>query len=77
MQVRLIADLRRHLPPDASGSVATLSLAPGAIVSDALVSLGLPEPDAYVVLCNGRDVQLDAPLQHGDQLAAFPRLAGG
>jgi molybdopterin synthase sulfur carrier subunit len=77
VRVRLIADLRGYLPADAQDGVCTLSFAPGAAVRDVLARLGLPEPGAYVVLLNGRDARLDDLLREGDQVAAFPRLAGG
>ncbi len=77
VRVKLIADLRRYLPADARDGACTVSVGPGATVGDVLASLGLTELAAYVLLLNGRDATADNPVSDGDQVAVFPRLAGG
>lgn len=49
----------------------------GTTPSKVLVSMGIPEQDASIIMINGRSVKLDTPLKDGDVLALFPPVGGG
>ena len=54
-----------------------LEVAPGTSAGDLAGQYGIPLNNSSVILVNGHTVDLAAPLQEGDVLAAFPAMAGG
>jgi IclR family pca regulon transcriptional regulator len=77
VEVRLMATLRRHLPPGTRGSSCRLEVSPGSTAGELLSGLGVPNLESHVVLVNGRDAAPAHVLADGDIVAAFPALAGG
>jgi molybdopterin converting factor small subunit len=77
VQVKLLANLRGKLPPEARGSTV-LELEPGATVTAALVALGLAEPQINAVMVNDSlEPNRQRPLAEGDALVVVPPVAGG
>jgi len=66
--------LRRFLPDGAAR--ATLDLADGATVEDALAGLGA-EKDTWLVAKNQAVAERDAVLESGDVIDCFEPVAGG
>jgi len=77
VEVRVYAGLRRYLPEAPIGHSTTVMLRPGATVAEALESLGIPLRETKTCFVNGIQREPGHPLRDGDQLAAFPPIAGG
>jgi len=77
VRVKLIANYREHLPPEAKNGVVDLDVAEGTTVREVLLPFGVPLDDASVIVLNGRTVELDTPLAPGDTVSAFSAIAGG
>jgi molybdopterin converting factor small subunit len=77
VEVRLFATLVTFLPPHSRDGAAVLEVPDGATVRDVTQRLGIPADLARVVLVNGRDVGVEAPLAAEDIVTIFPPLAGG
>lgn len=77
VEVRLFATLAAFLPSDGRDGTAELEIPEGSTVVDVTRRLGIPLDLARVVLVNGRDIGLEAPLTARDVVTIFPPLAGG
>jgi molybdopterin converting factor small subunit len=77
IHVKLIANYREHLPPEAQNGVADLDLPDGTTVREALSRFPIPLDDSSVIVLNGLTVDLDTPLTQGDVVSAFSAIAGG
>lgn len=79
IQVKLFATLRKHLPPGANGSTATLEVEEGLTVKGLILHLGIPMELAQLSLVNGENIEgdFDRKLQEGDTVSIFPPVAGG
>lgn len=79
IQVKLFATLRKHLPPGANGSMATLEVEEGLTVKGLITRLGIPMELAQLSLVNGENIEgdFDRKLQEGDTVSIFPPVAGG
>ena len=77
VEVRLFATLAAFLPPDSREGAAELEIPDGSTVADVTRRLGIPSDLARVVLVNGRDIGVEAPLAGPDIVTIFPPLAGG
>ena len=77
VRLRLFANLADYLPPDADGDGVTLELPDGALVSDVLLPLQIPERVPFLSVVNGHEVEDSQPLHDGDELTLFPPLSGG
>ncbi len=77
IHVKLIANYREHLPPEAKNGVVDLDLPNGTTVREALSSFPIPLDDSSVIVVNGLTVDLDTPLKAGDVVSAFSAIAGG
>ncbi|GAB4263086.1 MAG: hypothetical protein Kow0092_13770 [Deferrisomatales bacterium] len=75
VQLKFFAGLRRFLPPEPSPY--PVEVAPGTTVRDLLTQLGVPPDKPKILLVNGRHANLDRELRDGDELSAFPPVAGG
>ena len=49
----------------------------GTTPRDVLISMGIPEENAAIIMINGRSVKLDTLLKEDDVLALFPPVGGG
>jgi sulfur carrier protein ThiS len=77
VRVKLLANLRGKLPPEARGSTV-LELEPGATVAAALAALGLADPQVNAVMVNDSlEPDRQRPLAEGDALVVVPPVAGG
>ena len=77
VDVRLHTTLRRKT---AEGVIDRLSveLAEGETVADLLQSLEIQmDPDALLLVANGRIVKTDQELRDGDQVRLIPAMSGG
>jgi molybdopterin converting factor small subunit len=77
IHVKLIANYREHLPPEAKNGVVDLDVSDGTSVREALSRFDIPLDDTSVIVLNGRTVDLETPLQQGDTVSAFSAIAGG
>lgn len=77
IHVKLIANYREHLPPEAQNGVVDLDLPDGTTVREALSRFPIPLDDSSVIVLNGLTVDLDTPLTQGDIVSAFSAIAGG
>jgi molybdopterin converting factor small subunit len=78
IEVKLFANLRKKLPPGASGSKAQLTLPDGATITTLIQHLDIPPDLAQMVLVNGEQTrEFDRPLTSGDTVSIFPPVAGG
>ena len=77
VRLRLFANLADYLPPDADGDGVTFELPDGALVSDVLLPLLIPERVPYLSVVNGHEVEDSQLLHDGDELTLFPPLSGG
>lgn len=75
--LKLFANLRRYLPPQAKGSAIELEVPTGTRVSGLLSRAGVPQEESPVILVNGRGIDSDQVLVEGDVVAVFPPMAGG
>lgn len=78
MRVRatLHAALRRYLPADADGNTATVELTDGATAAGLLAALQIPPGYTNMIVAEGVQIELDAPLRDGQAVQLFPPLAG-
>ena len=77
IRVKMIANYRKVLPPEAKDGVVELDLPDGATVYDAISRFDIPLTDESVIVLNGLTVDMDTPLQDGDMVTAFSAIAGG
>ncbi len=72
IKVRLFATLREH-----RGKEVLVDVEESATPLDVLLVLQIASGDVAILLINGRDGALDAPLVPGDVLSVFPPVGGG
>jgi molybdopterin converting factor small subunit len=77
IQVKLIANYREHLPPEAKNGTVELDVADGTTVREAVSRFGISLDDTSVIVLNGVTVDLNTPLKAGDTVTAFSAIAGG
>jgi len=77
IRVKLIANYRKVLPPDAKTGVVELDVPQGATVYDAISRFDIPLNDESVIVLNGLTVDLNTPLKENDIVTAFSAIAGG
>lgn len=79
--LKLFASLADYLPAGHRGNQLELDVDPGTTVADILQRYRVPERSAHLVLVNGHYVAPAARatrrLADGDELAAWPPIAGG
>lgn len=73
--IKLMGPLRSRFPT--GGGSGTVELRPGGTVADALRAVGVPEGEPWNASIAGQLVEADRPLRDGDELLAFPPIAGG
>jgi molybdopterin converting factor small subunit len=77
IHVKLIANYRDQLPPDAKNGVVEIDLPDGTTVYDAISRFDIPLDDTSVIVLNGLTVDMSTPLREGDMVTAFSAIAGG
>jgi molybdopterin converting factor small subunit len=75
--VKMIANYRKVLPPEAKNGVVELDIPAGATVYDAISRFDIPLNDESVIVLNGLMVEMSTPLKEGDMVTAFSAIAGG
>ena len=77
IRVKLIANYRAVLPPEARDGVLELDVPPGTTVYGAISRFDIPLDDTSVIVLNGLTVDMQTPLVEGDMVTAFSAIAGG
>ncbi len=75
--VKMIANYRAILPPEAKHGVVELDVPEGSTVYDVVSRYPIPLNDESVIVLNGLMTELNAPLKEGDVVTAFSAIAGG
>jgi molybdopterin converting factor small subunit len=79
IKIKLFATLKKLLPPNAEGSIATIEVEEGLTVAGLIDQLQIPKEMAQLVLVNGINIEgeYSRTLQEGDTVSVFPPVAGG
>ncbi|MBM3181461.1 MAG: MoaD/ThiS family protein [Chloroflexi bacterium] len=77
IQVKLIANYRDQLPPEAKNGVVEVDVPDGTTVREAISRFDIPLDDTSVIVLNGLTVDMNTPLKEGDIVTAFSAIAGG
>lgn len=77
IHVRLLANYREHLPPEAKNGGVELDVTDGTTVREVMARFPIPLDDTSVIVVNGLTVDLDTTLIAGDVVSAFSAIAGG
>ena len=77
IHVKLIANYREALPPEAKNGVVELDVPDGTTVYEAISRFDIPLNDESVIVLNGITVDMNTPLKEGDMVTAFSAIAGG
>ncbi|MDO8753857.1 MAG: MoaD/ThiS family protein [Anaerolineales bacterium] len=75
--VKLIANYRDQLPPEAKNGVVELDVPDGTTVREAISRFDIPLDDTSVIVLNGLTVDMNTPLKESDMVTAFSAIAGG
>lgn len=77
VRVKMIANYRLTLPPEAKNGVMELDVPATSTVFDVISRFDIPLNDESVIVLNGLTVDLNTPLKEGDMVTAFSAIAGG
>jgi molybdopterin converting factor small subunit len=79
MEVRLslYASLRNYLPDQESRNPVTIEVEDGSTIGDLLDQLSVPAEAPKILFVNGVHAERSARLKNGDEVGAFPPVAGG
>jgi len=78
IEIKLFANLRKHLPAGSTRSKAQITLADGATIEALIRHLNIPVELAQMVLVNGEQTrEFNRSLADGDTVSIFPPVAGG
>jgi len=77
IEVRLYHTLVKLLPPGGEGYQTCVELSPGTTAGQALIELGVEEPDQVLIFVNGVRVPAHHELSEGDVLSAMLPAGGG
>jgi len=77
IRVKLIANFRDQLPPEAKNGVVELDVPQGTTVREVISRFDIPLDDTSVIVLNGLTVDMNTPLKEGDMVTAFSAIAGG
>ncbi|MHB8779279.1 MAG: MoaD/ThiS family protein [Anaerolineales bacterium] len=77
IHVKLIANFRDQLPPEAKNGVIELDVPQGTTVREAISRFDIPLDDTSVIVLNGLTVDMNSLLKEGDMVTAFSAIAGG
>lgn len=77
VNVFLSTTLRECVPGYRPVDGLTIDLAGPATVRELAERIGLPLAEIKIVMINGRQSNLDAPVHDGDRVGVFPAVGGG
>jgi molybdopterin converting factor small subunit len=77
IHVKLLANYREHLPPEAKNGGVEFDVPEGTTVREAISRFDIPLDETSVIVVNGLTVDLNIPLKAGDVVSAFSAIAGG
>jgi sulfur carrier protein ThiS len=77
IHIKLIANYREALPPEAKNGIVELDVPDGTTVYDAISRFDIPLDDTSVIVLNGLTVDMSTQLKEGDMVTAFSAIAGG
>ena len=77
VHVKMLANYREVLPPEAKHGVVDLDVPQGVTVREVIARFDIPLDDTSVIVLNGLTVDMNTPLQEGDTITAFSAIAGG
>lgn len=81
VKIKLLGNLRKHLPANAGFNDATLEVGEGATPAEVIEKLQLPDSGSYMVLVNDERVAPEAlasqALAAGDEVTVCPPIRGG
>lgn len=77
IRVKLIANFRDQLPPEAKNGVVELDVPQGTTVREVISRFDIPLDDTSVIVLNGLTVDMNTLLKEGDMVTAFSAIAGG
>ena len=77
VNVKLIANYRENLPPNAKGNIAEIEVSSKITVAEVLTPFNIPMDDSTVIVLNGFTVDLNTLVSEGDTVTAFSAVAGG
>ena len=77
IRVKLIANYRDQLPPEAKNGIVEFDVPAKTTVYDAISHFDIPLDDTSVIVLNGLTVDMNTPLHEGDMVTAFSAIAGG
>jgi sulfur carrier protein ThiS len=73
----MLATYRTYLLPDSEFGEVWVEAAEGTEVETLLAEYGVPVDETSVILVNGFSPETGQILQPGDEVTAFPAMAGG
>jgi molybdopterin converting factor small subunit len=77
VRVKLFASLKKYLPRGASDDTITVEVPEGATVAEVVGCLGISPEHAKMAVTGECQVDMETPVQDGQQVNLFPPLAGG
>ena len=77
VHVKLIASLKRYIPPGTDSDTITLDVPEGSTVAELIAKLGIGEERAKIVVSNGEQLEVATVLQEQQEVHLYPPLAGG
>ena len=77
VRVKMIANYRAALPPEAKNGVVEIDVPDGSTVYDVISRFDIPLNDESVIVLNGLTMDMFTPLKDGDMITAFSAIAGG
>ena len=77
VHVKMLANYRAVLPPDAVHGTVELDVPAGTTVYDVVSRYPIPLNDESVIVLNGLMTEMNMLLKEGDTVTAFSAIAGG
>jgi molybdopterin converting factor small subunit len=77
VKLSLYASLGRYLPDNSDSNSCVMEIEKGTTIRDLLDRLKIPEEVPKLLFLNGIHSQGKAVLKDGDEIGAFPPVAGG
>jgi len=77
IRVKMIANYRAALPPEAKNGVVEMDVPNGSTIYDVISPFDIPLNDESVIVLNGLTVDMNTLLKDDDMITAFSAIAGG